>query len=416
MPLERLPHLRKRRIVIGTTVRKPAAVLRYYLDALAWQEVPDDVERAYCFVNDGCAPDAKQMLVDFVQQHGGVVMDAPPVAAQDFSDTGAVTHAWSESAMHRVGRNKTEIIHWALQQRADAVWFCDADLICDRTTLQSLLACDVPVACAVYWTHWQRNPGTMEVVVHAGPQVWLNHPYHLTGRGMDESEFRRKLIQRQLTQVWGQGACTLIKREVFEAGVNFLPLPDVPQQGMMAGEDRQFCIACERRHIPMFADPWPDIYHIYHLPEDLTEAAAWSERLGSPHPEVPRLGDWVSLIVEGLEGVPQPSGPPVVIPPQHIRGRLGSIVMLAELEEAIYGLRRGDSRVVPVHVPVSYPIPQFRGTRRLMKVTLVDCKSWNAPPVVGRELYMGSASGRSYDATTLTAAQHEGVREVHANG
>src|SRR6185436_17038531 len=105
----------------------------------------------------------------------------------------------------------------------------------------------------------------------AGPQVWLRHPYQLDGRGLDVAKFRRKLVNREVTRVWGQGACSLIRMPVLHAGIDFTHIPNEPaiQQGMMVWEDRHFCIRAERGHIDMWADPWADIFHIYHQPEDV---------------------------------------------------------------------------------------------------------------------------------------------------
>lgn len=373
--------------------------------------MPPQTELIPCFVDDGLESDALELVKQWTFQRNGVVATGEAAPAGDFTDVHAITHQWSESAMGRVGRNKTGIIQWALDQRADAVWFVDSDLICDRTTLWSLIHANRPIACAVYWTHWQRNPSEGNVV-HAGPQVWLNHPYDLHGRGMDAPEFRSTLLSKNLTQVWGQGACTLIQRSVLEAGINFLPVPGVPTVGLMAGEDRHFCIAAELRHIPMWADPWPDIFHIYHLPDDLTKAERMATRLGAVHPPKARVGDAVSLVLEAMEGVPQPSGPPVAIPPQHVRGRLGQLALVPELEEAVQEIGRGESRIIPVHFPVHYPLPQFRGTRRLIRVTVVDCKPWGFPPVVEEELYFTPRSTAYLDGITLTPELHAGVLET----
>jgi hypothetical protein len=226
------------------------------------------------------------------------------------------------------------------------------------------------------------------------------------------AEFRSALLSKELTQVWGQGACTLIQRSVLETGVNFLPVPGVPLTGLMAGEDRHFCIAAESKHIPMWADPWPDIFHIYHLPDDLKKAEMMAQRLGATHHAYARVGDAVSLILEAMEGVPQPSGPPIAIAPQHVRGRLGRMALVPELEEAVQEIGRGESKIVPVHFPVHYPLPQFRGLRRLIRVTVVDVKPWGYPPIVEEELYFNPRSSGYLDATHLTPEQHAGIMET----
>ena len=406
-----LPDQKETLIVVGTSVRKPLPVLQLYLDSLAWQDVPKGVRFHYCFVSDYPDPNdvALQHLKNWVAERGGEVLMGGPTAVGDFVDANTTTHQWTPDAMQRVGRLKNRILDRAVKLRADFAFLADADLILDRTTIRSLLNCGQPITCAVYWTHWFR-PQSDEVPVHAGPQVWLRHPYQLDGRGLDEPEFRRRLMDRELTQVWGQGACTLIRREVIEAGVTFAPAPEVPMVGMMAGEDRHFCIHAERRHIPMYADPWPDIFHLYHLPEDLQYGPEMVARLGGDHPEKPTVGDLVSLILTPMEGIPQPNGGVSLVGPQQVRGRLGALALVPELEEAICEMTRGSTRIVPVHFPVSYPLPQFRGTKRLIKVELVDCKPMGYPPVVERELYVGQYAKGRLDGTTLTPDQHGSIR------
>ena len=132
-------------------------------------------------------------------------------------------------------------------------------------------------------------------------------------------------------------------------------------------------------------------------------------RLGADHPQSPKVGDLVSLILTPMEGIPQPDGRQSQIAPQPLRGRLGAIKMLPELEEAVCEMTRGTTRIVPVHFPVSYELPQFRGTKRLIKVELVDCKPYGFPPVLERELYVGQHAGGRLDTTTLTPEQHESI-------
>jgi hypothetical protein len=267
------------------------------------------------------------------------------------------------------------------------VWFCDADLICDRTTLWSLYHAQThaPITCAVYWTRWNHTTPKQP----AAPQVWLRHPYQLDGRGMEEAGFRAALQQRDLTPVWGQGACSLIARSVWEAGVTWSPAEGVPQEGLMAGEDRQFCIHAERRHIPMLADPWPDIYHIYRIPEDAERAGVFLGRLGTADEGSPGFGDLVSIHSQPLEPYPQPNGTVIHVGPQSLRGRLGVLPLLPDLEQALYGMKRGEVRIVKAKIPLHWEIPQVRGQERLFRLTLIDHKPFMYPPVLEDDLRVG---------------------------
>ena len=409
--LKPLPE-KPKKVVIGTSVRKPLAVLEAYLKTLAWQVVPPGIETTYVFVPDFTPEqsEADQYLRAWVAERHGVVLRAGAGRADDFSDAPGQTHIWTGSAMGRVAENKNRIIRHSRELGADAVWFCDSDLLCDPYTLQSLWSCDVPVACGVYWTRWHK--GTPEQKIHAAPQVWLNHPYIIHGRGWEEHEFRKALIDRQLTQVWGQGACSLIRKEVFERGVDFSFLPDLPKDGMWQGEDRHFCVKCERAHIPMYADPWPDIFHVYHQPEDVAlipEMLATLSRTTPPWK--PHIGGLVSLTLEAMEPVPQRDHF-AHVPPQKVRGRLGRLDLVPEIEDAVLGMGVGDQRILPVHFDISHPLPFFRGRRRLIRVTLHDAKPYDFAPVVRDELFISPRGGRPLDHVHLSQEQHDGIQEL----
>lgn len=396
MPLEKLPDVRETVIVCGTTVRKPLAVLQAYLASLDWQDLPSRVKLVPAFVLDFTPEqvDARQYLEQWVIERKGVMLDAPPSDGRDFSDHPQFdAHQWTGSSMARVGESKNRILQYAQSIRADYVFFADADLILDRTTLRSLLEADKPITTAVYWTHWTKRATEKSQSV-AGPQVWLTHPYGMAGRGMDEAEFRAKMLDRGLHRVWGFGACTLIGRRALEAGINFSYVPEVSRDGLMGGEDRHFCIRAEKAHIDGWADTWPDIFHIYHADQHVPRIPEMLARLGTEHPAKAQLGDLVSLRLRPLEPIPvspthfqQPF-------PQTVRGRIGTILMVPELEEAVYGLARGQTAIISATFPMHHPIAYFRGRKRLIELTLCDVKRHGFPPVVEDELKVGPRSGR----------------------
>lgn len=409
-----LPDKKQRIIVVGTSVRKSYPILRTYLASLDWQELPPQTKVKYVFVADFTPEqkDASDYLKAWTAERGGEILRGGGASgSRDFNDDHPATHQWSGSAMRRVGDNKNRLIRRALEMGADGLWFVDSDLICDPTTLRSLDSIPEQIVCGVYWTRWHKP--TPEQVIHAAPQVWLNHPYQLHGRGLEEWEFRKKLVERQVTRVWGQGACTLIRKVALEKGVCFAPIPELPTDGMWQGEDRHFCVRAERLHITMVADPWPDIFHIYHQPEDVSAIPEMVARLGNKgQRSFPGIGDLVSLVLEPLEPLPNANGALVRLGPQPVRGRLGQLALVPELEDAVLGMKPGDDQIVPVHCGVDHPFAYFRGRRRLIRVTLVDSKTFSFPPVLENELYVSKRGGRPIDHTTLTMEQHEMIAEV----
>lgn len=429
-----LPHEQTHLVVIASPVRKPAAIVRAWLQSLAWQVIPRGVQPFYLLVDDGCDPEARALLDEFVATRAGLVSSTGP-AQDDFTDVG-VTHGWTPTAMNRVGQIKDGILNWARTNRAEAVWLVDADLICDPMTLTSLWSLPGPITSAVYWTRWSKVPPE-HPPVHAGPQVWLAHPYQLQGMGMEEWEFRRRLIDRQVTEVAGLGACTLIRRDALMKGVSFAPWPGNQHQGIGQGEDRHFCMRASALHIPLTADPWPDVFHVYHRPEDEALIPEYLERLGKvsgptyhvqigklpdgsqdflgPKTKTPQwvhIGDLVSLELTALEPVLTHNGP-MHPPTQYVRGRLGALSLHPEMEDAILEMQRGETRPVAVHFGLDYPFPPYRGQRRLIRVVLIDHKPFGYAPVIEDELIV-NRTGAGLDTTTLPPELIDQMREIHA--
>lgn len=377
MTLLPLPDARETVIVVGTTVRKNATILAAHLQSLAWQELPTRTRLHFVFVPDFTIDqsDAASLLFQWVNARNGELIQGVPSEAGDFNDAHPDSHQWSQSAMARVGQNKNLILARARELQADYLFYCDADLILDRTTVASLLAAEKPITTAVYWTKWGQDRGENHQVPEQ-PQVWLQHPYSLHGRGMDEAEFLGKLRSKELTRVWGFGACTLLDKRVIESGVSFSYLQDVPHgptDGLMAGEDRHFSIHAERRHIEAYADAWPDIFHLYR-DADIARLPDVLARFAEPHPRLARTGDWVSLRLRPLEPMEVAPGRYQQLPVDMARGRLGAFALDPALERAVTTLPRGEQKVVKCHMPGHHPFPQWRGKSRLIELTVIDVK------------------------------------------
>lgn len=394
--LQPTPDVRRLRCVVGTAIRKPVDILAGYLASLAQQRPVPGLDLTYHFILDHADPDAAALVHAFVDKWGGIVENGDEVVeGQDFNDQHPTTHQWAPTAMARVGRLKNRILARARETHADAVWFVDADLILDPGTLRSLWYSEAPIACAVYWTRWQNTPHAV-----AAPQVWLRHPYVLMGQGYaDEGAFRAQLLSRQLTRVWGQGACTLLRRAVLDKGVDFSYVPGVSTEGMMAGEDRHFCLRADAAHLSQVADPWPHIFHVYH-PEDRAKIAEWLERVSTLHVGPPA---WLNLHLRLLEPVPTGPGQLSQMPPAMARVRVGCGQLLPDLERQALEHLDGEPFIAEVRYPLHHPVPLLRGQKRLVEVTVVDWKVDRGMPVIEDEIVDG------LDPVVYTPAQMEAV-------
>jgi hypothetical protein len=376
MILEPLPGVKPVRLLAGSCVRKSPVMVAAFLDTLTHQLLPPNVVLDVCLIDDNDDPASSDLLRRWQAddaEHRLIEMAPDAAARSEYSDQKPQTHQWSAASMSRVGHLKNGLIQFACDNGYDGLWLLDADLLMGPRTLWSLYHTEAPVVCGVFWTQWQNEPSCPPL-----PQVWLRHPYQLDGRGWNSGDFLHALAARHRVEVWGQGACTLYRTEVFHKGVNYTTVPDLPTEGMWTGEDRHLCTRAERLHVPMIADAWPNIWHCYH-PQQIADIPVWAERLAQEEPGHARLGDAVSLHLQAVEPVPQEGGGTVHIERQHVRGILGRLSLIEDVETAILTLARGESRMLSVLYPPWAKAAILRGQRRLIQVTLVDWMPAQSP-------------------------------------
>lgn len=340
------------RILIGAPIRQHPFVLKSHLQTLRWQSLPPNVKTDYLFVDDNDIPESSVLLADFS------TLGAPPEPEPTYAKQEETTR-WAESAFHRMAAMRQQLLDHALSEGYDHAFMVDSDLLLDPQTLRVLLSTSKPIVSAVYYTKWQPDSPPL-------PQVWLRHPYVLSGRGVEQHEFLKSLHDKQLTRVYGLGGCTLISREALERGARYAPLlKGLPEGGMWRGEDRSFCIRAERAHIEMWADPWPSLFHAYR-PSDRERIPEVLALLREPRVNWAETGDWINATLKPLQE------PHLTKHVHHLRGRLGAMQIIPALEEALYDLKRGESAVRNIHFPSWWPFPQYANSERTLSITLHD--------------------------------------------
>jgi hypothetical protein len=337
---------------------------------MLWQETTDDVEVDYFYIND-LDPDED----DYKESHDVLfghkevevlntnIEDRPSgaeyVASQD-------THHWQQATFDWLGSLRQKFLDKVVEDNYDAGFLVDSDLLLDPRCLQSLITCDKPITSAVFWTKWQ--PGAPPL-----PQVWLKHPYGFSGRGWKEHEFLQELSNGALVRVYGLGACTLFKASILDKVAYHPLLQGLPTGGMWQGEDRSFCVRAERAHVEMWADAWPNIWHCYRpgQEEKIPGILDTLPTLNKEHE--PNWGDFVSVTCEPV------SEPQLVGHAEHVRGRLGKIPVMEEIEDALLEMKPGGEALVKVNYPHWHDIPEYRGATKVIRVKLRDVKHARQP-------------------------------------
>lgn len=273
----------KEKILIASPVRQTAAVLREFLQSLESLE-RTTVTTDYLFVDDNEEEAASNMLQEFVLRHEGNLLDANVDETDANQGKGIYNkdeggHYWRDEQIWRVAGLKNRILAYARDQKYDAVFLIDSDLVLHPRTLEQLVSNRKEIISNIFWTRWQ--PGTREM-----PQVWLQDEYALfrkggkrnTGEEAEDEGTQTDAFLRQLRtpgcyEVGGLGACTLIRRNVLESGVSYDQIPNVS----FWGEDRHFCIRAQALGFRLYVDTHFPAYHIYRLSE-LPGVAAFNRR------------------------------------------------------------------------------------------------------------------------------------------
>jgi hypothetical protein len=348
------------RILAGSVCKQDYEVLKAHVATMEWQTGKYRVD--LCFVDDNDDEACTALLKEKAKYY---LKANPKPQGAEYAVT-SETHHWSRPMFSWLAEEKQRILDIAEEERYDAVLLVDSDLLLSPDTLDSLWNAKKPVVSGVFWTKWTKDAPPL-------PQVWLAHPYELQGMGVEAHEFLGAISERQLQRVAGLGACTLIRADVL-GRVGYWPLVDgLPEWGMWQGEDRHFCVKAQRNHVDLWADSWPDIWHCYR-PEDRKDIE-W--QLAALRPTIrmaPLVGDLVSFTLEPLEE------PNLAGYTEHVRGRLGAIRMLPQIEEALQTMRAGEEMMLRVAFPRWYPVAQYRGQARLVRLKLLHCKPFAPHP------------------------------------
>ena len=361
------------KILLASVTGASPEILRRHLDSVQRLRLPKGCSLDFAYVMDPALhEDARKLLDDVSEDFNLVVAEGDPKPEGAEYEVNGNTHHWTKPTFGWLGAQKEHLLGMARDDSYDAIFYVDSDLVLDEGTLSSLVTSKKDIVSAVFWTKWIPEDPPL-------PQVWMTHPYEFAGKGVEAHEFLRSLTQRELIRVGGLGACTLMKREIFDK-ISWLPIDGLPEGGMWQGEDRHFCVRAARNHINLWADSWPDILHLYRE-EDLRREnpPTWN------FIDHICVGDLVSLILEPTEEKAFAGRQ------RHLRGRLGALHLLPALEDAILEMKPGEDRLVRVRFPMWWDMPRafmgvemeaYAGKTKSVLVRLLDAKPFALAPIL----------------------------------
>lgn len=251
-----------KKVLVGSPICQNKDILKEFLISLKELNL-ENIEISFCFVDDNKELESKKLLREFESEIERVTLLELQKDEVTSDYCNEYTHNWNIDLINKVANFKNEIIKYFLENTYEYLFFIDSDIVLNKEALQSLIKQDKEIISNIFWTKW--NPQSPEM-----PQVWAKdfYTFHDEKAGITLSdevikrqteEFLNRLKIPGVYRVGGLGACTLIKREPLEKGVNFNEIYNIS----FWGEDRAFCIRAVAYGYELFVDTHYPAYHIY---------------------------------------------------------------------------------------------------------------------------------------------------------
>lgn len=246
------------KILIGSPVYQNPRILTEFLKGI-YELEKGNIDIDYCFVDDNTDEKSTMQLKMFSEKTKAIIISADEIL-DDEADYNS--HQWDSKNLYRVALFKNKIIEYAVKEKYDYLLLIDSDIVMDRRSLLQLISDKKDIVSNVFWNQWVKNG-------KATPQCfWIPDIYDQFEKFNTKLSFevadkiRNEMIETLKTpglyEVDGLGACTLIKREALENGVNFTKIPNLK----IPGEDRDFCIRAGVLGYQLFIDTHYPAYHI----------------------------------------------------------------------------------------------------------------------------------------------------------
>lgn len=223
-----------KKILITAPLRQETDVFLEYQKGLDALEVPDGYEVSRFFVVNDC-----REIIPYIENAEFVVADT----GKEYEKTGN-DHLWTLDLMLKMSDLRNRTIVEMLTGGYDYWLSVDTDIVLDPKTLRTLIEADKDIVSEIFWT--QAPSG----------RYWCNAWMVDQAAGMKEDWKKPGLYRCGMT-----GALTLVKRKVFEAGVDYTPIPNIYQA--LRGEDRHFCVRAACAGFEMWIDSHCPATHLY---------------------------------------------------------------------------------------------------------------------------------------------------------
>ena len=223
-----------KRILITAPLRQDADVFQAYQEGLDRLEIPEGCEVSRFFVVNDC-----DEAIPYIRGAKYIVANTGESYEKTHND-----HLWTLDLMWKMGELRNRTIQEMLDGGFDYWLSIDTDIVVAPETLKTLMDADKDIVSEIFWTQAPNG------------KYWCNAWMVDQSMGMPEEWRKPGLYRCGMT-----GALTLVKRRVFEAGVDYTRIPNIHQA--LRGEDRHFCVRAACAGFELWIDSHCPARHLY---------------------------------------------------------------------------------------------------------------------------------------------------------
>lgn len=223
-----------KKVLITAPLRQDPDVFEAYQESLDALEIPEGFEVSRYFVVNDC-----KEVIPYIRNAEYIITET----GEEYTKTGN-DHLWTLDLMAKMSELRNRTISEMLLGGYDYWLSADTDIILDPRTLKTLIEADKDIVSEIFWTQAPNG------------RYWCNAWIADQSCGMPEEWKKPGLYRCGMT-----GALTLVKRKVFEAGVDYTQIPNIRQA--LKGEDRHFCVRAACAGFELWIDTHCPANHLY---------------------------------------------------------------------------------------------------------------------------------------------------------
>lgn len=231
-------------VMICSLVRDRDWILPKYLEHLTNLDYPKSKIKYYFIINNS-SDNSQAILEQFQKENKEVYIDF-----HEFKDINHQEHSWNKYKLQHMAYMRNKCLQKARELNVEYLFSVDTDVLVDSRVLNHLIKTDKKIISPVFWASWDKNSKEKKF-----PQVWERGGYEISQHFLNLLRSKKGIFE-----VGGLGACTLIHKSVWNAGVNYHRVKTLPSE--MNGEDRDFCTRASVHGFKLWASTYYDTVHI----------------------------------------------------------------------------------------------------------------------------------------------------------